>query len=259
MEKKNLGGHVQPLRNVSEMLELAIRLETRQAGLPGMGVFYGWTGLGKTMAAVYVTNDRQALYICANKVWTQSSLVDAILKELGVPPRGTVAARFDAAKEALAIADCLLIVDETDYLVQKNMIEMVRDLHDAAQVPVILIGEEKLPQSLLKWERVAGRILDWKPAQPLDRRDAGFLARHYADGVMVTDAALDHLVAETEGNARTISTQLAHVAEAAKRLGKAQMDVADVAAVDGHKIVAPSPRQTAPKARPVPVRRVANK
>ncbi len=60
----------------------------------------------------------------------------------------------------------------TDKLVDKGMIELVRDINKAAQVPVLLVGEELLPQKLEQYERVHNRVLEWVLAQPCDLADA---------------------------------------------------------------------------------------
>ena len=51
------------------------------------------------------------------------------------------------------------MIDEADYLVSRHMIEVIRDIYESSRATIILIGEEMLPQSLTRWERVHNRML----------------------------------------------------------------------------------------------------
>ncbi|WP_207214001.1 hypothetical protein [Solidesulfovibrio carbinolicus] len=54
-----------------------------------------------------------------------------------------------------------LIIDEMDHVVERNAVELVRDLYEASRAAILLIGEKALPGKLAQWERFHGRILDW--------------------------------------------------------------------------------------------------
>ncbi|WP_236549860.1 ATP-binding protein, partial [Profundibacterium mesophilum] len=82
------------------------------------------------------------------------------------PPKGTVSEMVEAISAELAMSDAPLLIDEADMLVKRKMIEIVRDIYEGSGAPVILIGEELLPQKLQQWERIHGRMLDWVAAQP---------------------------------------------------------------------------------------------
>jgi hypothetical protein len=47
------GNNVAPLRNVGLLSELVERVLNRTAGLPGMACFHGFSGYGKSFAAMY--------------------------------------------------------------------------------------------------------------------------------------------------------------------------------------------------------------
>ncbi|MEM6726907.1 MAG: ATP-binding protein [Pseudomonadota bacterium] len=259
MAKMNLGGHVQPLRNVAALHRLAIRLDERVYGLPGMACFHGWTGFGKTMAAAFVSNELQALYVRLHDTWTVKSLLRAILKELSLPARGTISELEDEVTTALAVAGRLLLVDEADYALKgrRPLIKTIRDLHDASDAPIILIGEEELPQKLRKWERVAGRMLDWVAAQPLDLRDAELLAGHYAPRLSIEAAVLKKIVEDNGGSARFVTTQIAHFQEQSDIQSFRRLDMAGYDRLPKHCIVAPQPRANAPLAVLPPALKVA--
>ncbi|MGR3433521.1 MAG: AAA family ATPase [Shimia sp.] len=255
----NTGTYVQPLRNVSALVRLVKRLQTRQHGLPGMATFYGWTGLGKSMAASHVAVEENAVYVSVQEVWTKSALLDAFLTELCLPKRGTIAQKFEAVKTGLAVSDRPVLIDEADYLVKKRLVQMVRDLYDHSFVPIVLIGEETMPQKLNAIERVAGRMLDWVAAEPVDLRDAQLLAGHYAPQVEVSDEVLQALIDVTQGSARMISTQLAHYAERAKINAMSSIELDDMQRLPSERVTAPAPRKAAGQLFSTPGLRVVSK
>ncbi len=118
-------------------------------------------------------DDFHPYYVRVGDSWTKKTLVRAILKELGVrEPKGTVADLTEQAIIRLAEPNHPpLFIDEADKLVDKGMIELVREIQEGAQIPIVLIGEELLPQKLQKVERVHNRVLEWVPAEKCDVED----------------------------------------------------------------------------------------
>lgn len=218
---------VAPLRNVAALAALIDRVSTRTHGLPGMGTFYGPSGFGKSMAGIYCTNKFRAVTVQVKSVWTQKTLLEAISDEIGLPSGGTVARMLDKVSEHLAQTDRPLIVDEADFLVKRKMIEIVRDIHEGSGAPVILIGEEQLPQKLRMWERVHGRMLDFTAAQPGDLSDVGHLARIYAPRVQLGPDLMDRLLQSSGGSIRRICVSLDMVREFAATRGLPKVGMAE--------------------------------
>ncbi|SFQ13763.1 AAA domain-containing protein [Roseivivax halotolerans] len=209
-----------PLRNVSALAALVDRLKNRAHGLPGMATFYGPSGYGKTTAGTYVTNEFDAVCVQVKSTWTQKKLCEAILSEMSVPPhRMTISDMVDRISATLAVTDAPLLIDEADFLVKRRMIEIVRDFHEGSGAPVILIGEELLPQKLKQWERVHGRMLDWVAAQPADTRDLSALMPIYAPGIDIASELQDRLMKAANGSIRRICVNLEMVREFARLEG----------------------------------------
>lgn len=222
-QSMDLGNSIRPLRNVSALAALIRRLEDRAFGLPGMGTFYGPTGYGKTYAACHAAVALDAIHVSVQKLWTKKTLMTAILRELSIVPRSTMAEMMMQVNEGLAIAGRPLIIDEADYAIDRGMIEIIRDFHDGSSMPVVLIGMEMLPQKLRKWELVDGRMLAWTGAEPADLRDTRLLAQIYAEGIDIDDALLAKIVSVNRGSVRRISTDLAYVLEQSRQQGVARM------------------------------------
>lgn len=213
------------LKNVILLMQLHQRLKDRGPHLPGIGVMHGYSGYGKTYAAIYLANKTGAARVEIGDSWTKKTLLMAILKELGDPrPKGTIPALAEAAIEKLAMpGHPPLIIDEADKLVDKGMIELVREIHESAQVPVILIGEEALPTKLERSERAHNRVLEWVAAQPCDLEDTRKLAHIFAPGLSLSPDMLDLIRVQSQGKARRIVTNLDRIKEWALEAGRSEI------------------------------------
>jgi chromosomal replication initiation ATPase DnaA len=204
---------VAPLRNVVALVELIDRVNHRGPGLPGLGVFYGWSGYGKTTAAIYAANRFRAYQVEVKSVWTKKKLCTEILRDMGVIPTKTISDMVDQIATELARNDRPLIIDEIDHLVDRNMIEIVRDIHESSGATIILIGEEQLPRKLMRWERVHGRILDWVAAEEGQIDDVGYLADIYCPGITIDDDLIALILEDSHRSIRRISINLERVKE----------------------------------------------
>lgn len=225
--KLNFGNSVQPLRNVAALAALVKRVQGRAFGLPGMAVFYGPTGLGKSFACGHATVHLDCIHLEVDDTWTKKTLLLEVLRELRTPPSRSIPEMMMQAKAALARANRTLIIDEADDAVAKNLIPTIRHLHDGSQTPVILVGMEKLPQKLRKWELVDGRVLAWTAAERADLKDAKMLAQVYAQGIALDEALIRKIVEINNGSVRRISVDLAYVTEKSRMLGVPSMTLDD--------------------------------
>lgn len=218
---------IAPLKNVSAMMSLIETIRNRPQTSSGFGVFSGPSGYGKTVAATYAVNKRDAIYIEVRDFWTRKSFCEAMLEELGAKPKGTISAMMREIGYVLG-GDIgrAVIIDEADKLVDKNMIELARDVQEMTNAPVILVGEEKLPQKLKAFERVDNRVLDWVLAQPCDKQDAKVLARLIAPGVEIADDLLESICTRTEGRTRRVANTLFEVATFARNAGATSLTLA---------------------------------
>ncbi|MDX8354327.1 ATP-binding protein [Cognatiyoonia sp. IB215182] len=242
-EEQPHSNSVAPLRNVAALVELVDRVQNRSFNLPGMATFYGPSGFGKTFAAIHTTNRFQAVSIQVKSTWTQKKLCQAILTEIGISHPKTVSDMVDDISQHLAVHDQPLLIDEADFLVQRKMVEIVRDIHEGSGAPVILIGEEQLPQKLREWERVHGRMLDWVAAEPGDMSDVKHLARLYVPGIKIAEEVLDVLLKASHGSIRRIRVNLDHVLELAKKKGLREVKADDWGRRTFFTGTAPTPRK----------------
>lgn len=242
-EETILINNVAPLRNVMALDALLERIQNRGFGLPGMAVFYGPSGYGKTTAAIWNANKARAYQVQVKSTWRAKKLCQSILLDLGIPPARTVADMVDQISEEIARSRRPLIIDEADHLISHSMIELVRDIYESSGAAIVLIGEERLPQKLQKFERVHGRMLDWVAAQPADLREVGHLARIYCRGVTL-DARMQELVlTASHASVRRICVNLDRVREFALTTGRDSVTGADWGDRDFFTGLAPAARR----------------
>lgn len=211
-----------------ELVRIAIeRLNNRATGLPGFAALYGPAGWAKTTSLIAVANTVRAYYVQMRSAWGRKALLEKILIEMGARPAGTIPQMLDAVCTQLASSGRPLIIDEFDHCTRSDgLVELVRDIYEGSQSPIIIAGEEQLPQKLKRWERFHSRILSWVLAQPVSLTDARALAPIYAPGVEVCDDMLDRLVSLASGSVRRVCVNLSNIAEKAAVEGWDQVNLA---------------------------------
>ncbi len=195
---------------VSSTLE---RLDTRSAGLPGLAVLYGPAGWGKSFATNVLANENRAYYVQLRSAWRSKTLLEKVLFEMGVKhERATVPALLDMVCAQLSASGRMLILDEFDHAAKSDtLVELVRDIYEGSQTPILLVGEEMLPKKLENWERFHSRVLAWAPAQPATVHDAEKLAEVYAPGLEISADVIERLVHLAHGSVRRISVNLSEL------------------------------------------------
>ncbi|WP_336973448.1 ATP-binding protein [Sphingobium aromaticiconvertens] len=202
-------------------------LDCQEAGgdTPRMGLFYGFSGYGKTVAAAFAAARTNAIYIHAQSIWTQRSMLEALAEEMGLPiVKKTAAALLKQIIEQLNNDPQSIIIDEMDHLVHKKLTEIIRDIHDATRVGILMIGEEALPSKLKEWERFDNRILVATAAQPASITDALKLRDHYCTRIKVEDDLVELFTTRCKGITRRIVVNLKAAQRSAAEEGLTSID-----------------------------------
>jgi DNA transposition AAA+ family ATPase len=223
-------GQTAPLQNVRLFHELVHRVKDAPTHLPNWGVFYGMSGNGKTTAASHAALSTHALYLECGSTWSTGTLVDSIMHELNMAHvKGAVAKRVIEIIRVLADDPVPLIFDEADHLVKKSLVDVIREITDKSKAPVILIGEQHLPEKLSQFERAHNRVLDWVEAVPCTFKDAKELLKLYAGSVEIADDLLRKILVDTAGCTRRIVTNIDRVRNFATTRGFTKINLADYA------------------------------
>jgi len=210
LNNQSVNGEAAPIKNVAACLGLLRSLQNRHPLQPNLGVFAGFSGYGKSVAALYSQNKTDGAYIEISDTWTKKKLLQAILSELGQHrASGTLADMEDEIIGLLARDPRRpLIIDEADKLVDRHMIELVRMIAKKSNVPVLLIGEELFPKKLERVDRFRDLVLEWGYAQPCDLDDTRQLARTFYPTIAMSEELLDMARQKGEGRVRRICNTL---------------------------------------------------
>lgn len=218
-----------PLANIAVAERAIARALGRGLHQPGLVVMHGPSGYGKSMAAAWVTSRNRAYYVQASDFWTKKAMLKDICRALGLgfKPGDTVDEMAKAVSQQLEQSGRPLILDEFDFVVEKNLVMSIFSIYEGSKAAILIIGEEALPNKLKAWEKFHNRILDWYPAEPGSLPDARELARLYCPHIDVKDDLLEHLLVKTKNNVRRISTNLETIQETAQEMGWVTVDKAD--------------------------------
>lgn len=246
------------LPNVSSLLALIERCEARNENLPGIGVFYGRPGLGKTTAAICAAILKDVIHIVVPPFAGEKALLVMLARELGLQPQRVMLDLYRQVADGLVQANRTVVLDEADYLLRPRVINTVRLLHDETCLPIILMGEEELPQELLRWERVHGRVLDWVGAADATMADVDMLARINARGIEIAPDLRAALLAASGHSHRYISTSLLRIRDHALAEGLTRIGMAEWGDRPLKSGMAPAPRSIPlHKRQPARIRRIA--
>lgn len=229
MQSQKVNEDTAPIKNVATCLSLIRSLQGRKPLAPNLAVFAGFSGYGKSVAALYCQNKTAAAYIEPTDNWTRKKLMQSILSELGVyHPKGTLADLEDHVIGVLARDPKRpLIIDEADMLIKRGMIETVRMIAKKSGVPVLLIGEEHFPERLdAAGDRFRDLVLISDFAQPCDLDDARTLGKTLYPTLIIADDLLQKCIDEGDGRVRRVCNSLHGIAEAALRQGLSGIDLA---------------------------------
>lgn len=193
---------------------------------PRFSVFYGPSGYGKSVSAAFTAARVDAVYVEARSIWTQRSVLENIAHAYGIVRLERTGPRIlDQLIDHLNTEPRPLIIDEMDYLVKKQLVDILRDLHDATRIPIMMIGMEELPAKLKEWEQFDNRILITTAAQPASDQDALLLRDHYCLDVKVADDLALMIRDRCRRVVRRIVTNLNAVQRAALEAGRTTADV----------------------------------
>jgi DNA transposition AAA+ family ATPase len=210
---------IAPVKNVENLFSAFRYLAERDPGIPGIGLVYGFTGAGKTTAVTSLINRTNGVYVRANAVWTPSSMLGAITNELGGEPMAKNAQMIAFITERLALTGRPLFVDEADYILANvKMLEALRDLHDVAGTPVVLIGMDGIQKKITHRAQFSRRITQWVEFKALDLQDARTLTDTVCE-VTVKDDLVEKLHAEAKGSIGLMTVGLSRIEAYSKSQG----------------------------------------
>ena len=198
-------------KNVRRFLAAVRELNDRPMGVEGMAILWGEPGEGKSTTVAFACNTLDGIFLRANTCWTPTSMLAALMVELGQPAANRRAVMVESAVKKLAERPRPIFIDEADYLFrQADMLDVMRDIYDVTGSPVVLIGMEDFARKVQAKGKFARRITQWVEFSGIDHDDARTLADTLCD-VTVADDLLEHVHTAARKNIGRMVTGLARI------------------------------------------------
>ena len=145
--------------NVKNFIGLVENLLNKPKNIPKMGLIYGEPGLGKSQTALWLACKYNAIYLRATNLMTGRWLLEEIAKEIDEIPRYLTSDNFNLIVQKLKQKQQLIIIDEIDYLMNNlKTIEILRDIHDETDCPIIFVGMGLAHKKLERYKHLFDRF-----------------------------------------------------------------------------------------------------
>lgn len=172
-------------------------LQGRADGVPGMALVYGEPGLGKTQAVLWWAAQNNAVFIRSTNLMSGRWLLEEIVEELGEVPYYRSSELFKQCNRQLKEDPRVIIVDEIDYLAaDSHAIETLRDIHDKANVPIVLIGMGQAEKKLMRYRHLYDRLSEILRFEPFTKKDVKDIIEQLCE-IQTTDCAIDYIYNQT--------------------------------------------------------------
>lgn len=214
---------IAPVKNITKLGELGLSLKEPGLNGRGIGVCYGETGLGKTTGLTWYGVKTNAVYVRALQVWTPSAMLTSIAHELGIVLPRDLAKAVHLIVQHLSQQNRTLMIDEADYVVEKRkLLNTLRDLHDLAATPLILVGMRDFVRKLkaaTDQRQFTGRVAFELEFEKLDADDTALLAKTLLPALKLDHELQAKLHEVCDGSARLVSVGLQRIEKFAKERG----------------------------------------
>lgn len=138
-------------KNVKRFTSLMEELKNLPPNIPKIALVYGEFGLGKSETIQWWSFKNNSVYVRAKQKMSPRWLLADIAEEIGEEPFWHTSETFNLIKNYLIQNPKTIIIDEADYLIEKNTIEILRDLHDSTGCPLVLVGMGNIDKKLRKY------------------------------------------------------------------------------------------------------------
>ena len=197
--------NVQAFYNGLEVLKKGVR------GRMGMMLAFGPPGTGKTFITQKLAMQEDYVYVRCKYIDKPRSLLQAIVAELGEEPIGFVSKLFNQALDQLLTRPRTLILDEADYMVHAGIIEIIRDLNDMANTPIIIAGMGNIDKKLQRFPHFVDRIRAIVHFKLFDLEEIKLLGRQVCEAA-IDDSGYQYIIKIGQGKFR-VTNDLFDIAE----------------------------------------------
>ncbi|MEN8134296.1 MAG: ATP-binding protein [Thermodesulfobacteriota bacterium] len=191
-------------------------VENPAQGRIGMVLLEGDPGTGKTeVAQKYAADNESCIYVRATDIMTRRSLLSAIVGELGEAPAFRSDDLFAQILDQLLERPRTIIVDEVDYLVKDGMVEVLRDINDMTNCPVVMVGMHMISKKLQRFRHLYDRFTSVIRFKLFDRADIEQIAKQICE-TPISDTGLQFILERGQGKFRRTMVWFARAERLAK-------------------------------------------
>ena len=183
-------------KNVKRFVSLMEELQKLPPNIPKLALVYGEHGLGKSQTIQWWADKNDSVYIRANQGMTSRWLLSEIAEELGEEPYWHAQETFELIENHLRNKPKTIIVDEVDYLIEKNTVETLRDLHDRTSCPIVLVGMGMADKKLARYPHLCDRIYKSIKFESYNQNDIEEILSNLTE-LQFTDDAVQYLATRT--------------------------------------------------------------
>jgi DNA transposition AAA+ family ATPase len=203
-------------KNVKRFLHGVEVVSTPIKGRIGNMLAYGPPGTGKTDVGQWYAQENDVPYIRARDISSRRSLLSNIVAELGEAPAFRSDELFNQIVEALIERPRPIIVDEVDYLVRGGAVEVLRDINDMTNTPVIMMGMEHVDKKLKRFRHLYDRFVVTIKMEVFSRDEIAELATEICN-VPLSACAVDFIAKYGKGKLRLTTTWFTRAEQLAGR------------------------------------------
>ena len=183
-------------KNVKQFVSLMDELQKVPPNIPKMALVYGEHGLGKSQTIQWWADKNDSVYVRATQGMTSRWLLSEIAEELGEEAFYHSQETFTLIENNLRLNNKVIIVDEVDYLIDKSIIETLRDLHDKTGCPVVLVGMGAADKKLARYPHLMDRIYKKLKFEKFNSDDIKEILTELTD-LKFKDDAIEYLATRT--------------------------------------------------------------
>ena len=179
--------------NVKNFIGLVENLVNKPKSIPKMGLVYGEPGLGKTQTALWLACKYDGIYLRALNLMTGRWLLDGLIKEMDELPRYLTSDNFNLVVKKLKTNPKVIFIDEIDYLMNNfKTVEILRDLHDETDCPIIMIGMGLAHRKLERYKHLYDRFSEILKFETFRLSDIAQIV-HELSQVPISDDAIEYI------------------------------------------------------------------
>ncbi len=183
-------------KNVKKFIGLMEELQRLPYNIPKLALVYGDYGLGKSQAIMWWADKNDAVYVRATRSMSARWLMNEIATELNLKPYWHIQDTFNLVEAELKRNTKVIIIDEIDYLVEKNTIEILRDLHDLTLCPILLVGMGNADKHISRFPHLVDRIYKTLKFEPFNSEDINEILNKITN-IKFTQDAIEYITRQT--------------------------------------------------------------